>query len=256
MSNSLPSSPVRTFQDYKIYADDDNNYTNGNLMIGEPMLNNNNNINSNRPIVHTMTSLSIGLSASDQTLVKYSSNRSIMNRTSNYPINKSLPYYDSNKAADARSLLHDNTIRNHDTTSYNNNNNNNNNNRNSNDNDNANNTTFATIGDNSNDPMLQNDSSSNNNNNKKNISKNNSSSSNNTNNSNINTSNVSPQNAIKKNNVNVLKTIQSSSRPLYNYVNNERINGMLNFDVSANYFCILSIFLTHTNMELFGFAHT
>jgi hypothetical protein len=228
MSNSLPSSPVRTFQD---------------------------NINNNRPIVHTMTSLSIGLSASDQTLVKYSSNRSSMNQTSSYPINKSLPYHDSNKAADARSLLHDNTIRNHDTTSYNNNNNNNNN-RNSNDNDNANNTTFATIGNNSNDPMLQNDSSSNNNNNKKNISNNNSSSSNNTNNSNINTSNVSPQNAIKKNNVNVLKTIQSSSRPLYNYVNNESINGMLNFDVSANYFCILSIFFTHTNMELFGFAHT
>ena len=66
MSNSLPSSPVRTFQDYKIYADEDNNYTNGTLTIGDSSLmnnGNNNNNNGNRPIVHTMTSLSLGLSA-------------------------------------------------------------------------------------------------------------------------------------------------------------------------------------------------
>ena len=38
MSNSLPSSPVRTFQDYKIYADEDNNYTNGTLTIADSSL--------------------------------------------------------------------------------------------------------------------------------------------------------------------------------------------------------------------------
>ena len=243
MSNSLPSSPVRTFQDYKIYSEDDNNYTNGNLMIGEPMLNNNN--NSNRPIVHTMTSLSIGLSASEQKRIKSSSNRSILRRTvTNPPINKSIPYYDSNKKAAGSSLLHENTIRNLGTTSYDNSNNNLNSN-NANGSDNTDNTTFATIGDNSygkSDPMLQKNarSSSNNSNKKKNI--NNNDNNDNTNTNNINTSNVSPQNGIKKSNVNVLKTIQSSSRPLYNYVNNEDINGMLNFDVSTNHLCILSIF--------------
>ena len=221
MSNSLPSSPVRTFQDYKIYADEDNNYTNGTLTIGDSsLMNNGNNNNGNRPIVHTMTSLSLGLSAMG------AKNKRNSNNNDNNNNNKT-------------------NNNNNNNTLINNNNNNNNNNNTGNNNKNMyrhlSSRTAPINKSNSlihgNDVEMINTSPHQNDNN------------NNATKKRKDTDDNSPQIAMhnnlnKKNNVNVLKTIQSSSRPLYNYINNENINGMLNFDVS-----IYSIY-TYENTSL------
>ncbi len=212
MSNSLPSSPVRTFQDYKIYADEDNNYTNGTLTIADSSLmnNGNNNNNGNRPIVHTMTSLSLGLSAMG------AQNKRNSNNNDNNNNNKT------------------NNNNNNNNTLINNMNNNNNNNNNTG----TNNKNMYRHSSRRTEPINKSNSLIHGND----VEMINTSPHQNDNNNNAtkkrkDTDDNSPQIAMhnnlnKKNNVNVLKTIQSSSRPLYNYINNENINGMLNFDVS------------------------
>tara|TARA_A100001015_G_scaffold187765_1_gene209142 strand:- start:66 stop:746 length:681 start_codon:yes stop_codon:yes gene_type:complete len=216
MSNSLPSSPVRTFQDYKIYADEDNNYTNGTLTIADSSLmnNGNNNNNGNRPIVHTMTSLSLGLSAMG------AQNKRNSNNNDNNNNNKT---------------NNNNNNNNNNNTLINNMNNNNNNNNN---NTGTNNKNMYRHSSRRTEPINKSNSLIHGND----VEMINTSPHQNDNNNNAtkkrkDTDDNSPQIAMhnnlnKKNNVNVLKTIQSSSRPLYNYINNENINGMLNFDVS------------------------